>query len=206
MTAGNQQERPSGQAILRELTPDYITGFVDGEGCFSVSIRPHPSAPHGWLIHPVFQVYQHKHNVEILEMIIKFLGCGTLVPKGPSSDVITLSVHSKKDLVEKVIPFFDEHPFRSKKGEDYSKFREIVFRMRDKEHLDVSGFQELVTLAFQMNARGKQRKYKLEQVLGGILRDCTPDALPERAKIQSELHGDMQSPAEMTGPLAEIRK
>ncbi len=142
-----------------------------------MSIRPHPSAPHGWLIHPVFQVYQHKDNVEILERMIAFFGCGTLVPKGPNSDVITLSVHSKKDLVERVIAFFDRHSFVSKKAHDYDKFREIVFRMKDKEHLDESGFRELVILAFQMNARGKQREYKLEQVLGGILRDCTPDAL-----------------------------
>jgi len=177
MTAGNQQERPSSQATLRELTPDYIAGFVDGEGCFSVSIRPHPTAPHGWLIHPVFQVYQHRDNVEILEKMIEFFGCGTLVPKGPNSAVITLSVHSKRDLVGIVIPFFDEHSFVSKKGHDYNKFREIVFRMKDKEHLSELGFRELVALAFQMNARGKQRKYKLEQVLGGIPRDCTPDAL-----------------------------
>ena len=144
--------------------------------------------------------------MEILEKMIEFFGCGTLVPKGPNSAVITMSVHSKKDLVESVIPFFDEHSFVSKKAHDYNKFREIVFRMKDKEHLSESGFRELVILAFQMNARGKQRKYKLEQVLGGIPRDCTPDARPERVKIQSELHGDMQSPAEMTGPLARDRE
>jgi hypothetical protein len=33
-----------------------------------------------------------------------------------------------------------------------------------------------------------------------ILRDCTPDQGLVRWKIQSELHGDMQSQAEMTWP------
>jgi hypothetical protein len=35
----------------------------------------------------------------------------------------------------------------------------------------------------------------------GILRDCTPDAL-HGVKIQSEPHGDMGRPAEMTARLA----
>jgi hypothetical protein len=34
-----------------------------------------------------------------------------------------------------------------------------------------------------------------------ILRDCTPTTSQE-VKIQSVLHGDMERPAEMTGPLA----
>jgi hypothetical protein len=35
----------------------------------------------------------------------------------------------------------------------------------------------------------------------GILRDCTPSgALPKASKRQSDLHGDMQSQAEMTWP------
>ena len=36
---------------------------------------------------------------------------------------------------------------------------------------------------------------------GGILRDCTPDGMM-LPKIQSELHGDMQSQAEMSWPSA----
>jgi hypothetical protein len=36
----------------------------------------------------------------------------------------------------------------------------------------------------------------------GILRDFTPDELGESSKIKSDLHGDMQRLAEMTGPHA----
>lgn len=49
--ADDQQGRSRGM-----LTPDYISGFVDGEGCFSVSIRLSPSVrvPVRWYIQPVF--------------------------------------------------------------------------------------------------------------------------------------------------------
>jgi hypothetical protein len=177
MGAGNQQERPANMlGLSRSLSPDYVSGFVDGEGCFSVSIRPHPSAPHGWFIQPVFQVYQHRDNAAILEALREYLGCGTLVPKGPNSSVITYSVHSRKDLRGIVFPFFDAHPLASRKREDYEKFREIVLRLDRKEHFSESGFRELVVIAFSMNARGKQRKYRLQDVFAGIPRDCTPGA------------------------------
>src|SRR5688572_22266798 len=103
--ADNQQGRP--QSLL---TPDYISGFVDGEGCFCVSIFPHPTVRYGarFQIAPVFQVYQDRYNVEILEKIKDFLGCGSIKSKGPNSNVMTFSVYSRRDLISVVIPFFDK--------------------------------------------------------------------------------------------------
>ena len=56
--ADNQQE--TARSML-ELDPRWIAGFVDGEGCFSVSVHRNPSARStgGWQLHPVFHVYQH---------------------------------------------------------------------------------------------------------------------------------------------------
>jgi hypothetical protein len=94
--ADNQQERP--------LCPCYVTGFVDAEGCFSVSVRPHPNVdrPTRWLMAPVFQCYQHKDGIDILKALRNFFGCGTLVPEGPNSNVITFSVHGLLNLSTRV--------------------------------------------------------------------------------------------------------
>ena len=201
MGAGNQQERPVGAMRLRrELTPDYISGFVDGEGCFCVSIRRHPSAPHGWFMQPTFQVYQHECNAGILEGLREYFGCGHLSHKGPNSSVMTYSVYARRDLVGRIVPFFDEHPLVSMKQVDCERFREVLLRMVRKEHLDPAGFDEIVRIAFEMNAHGKQRKYHLDDVLIGILRDCTPGASRSDVKIQSEPHGDMGSWTEMIQP------
>ena len=157
----NQQGRSRGS-----LTPDYVAGFVDGEGCFCVSIRPHPSirAPKRWLIAPVFQAYQHRDNVLILELLQAFFGCGRLTAKGPNSSVMTYSVYGV-DVERVIIPFFDQYPLISRKREDYLKFREIVHLMRVGAHRTDAGFQHIVKLAFSMNQRGKQRKDRIEDVL-----------------------------------------
>jgi hypothetical protein len=122
-------------------------------------------------------------------------------PKGPNSNVVTWSVDGVPNIVEKILPHFDRYPLQSAKLQDYLVFREIVLRMRAKEHLHPGGFLELARLAFTMNATGKQRQYTLATIESGILRGHTPDLFLER-KIWSDLHGDMQSVAEqeMTTP------
>ena len=157
----HQQGRPRGS-----LTPDYVVGFVDGEGCFSVSVRPHPSIanPERWLISPVFQAYQHRDCVEILHQLRAFFGCGSITSKGPNSKVMTFSVHSKRDLESVIIPFFEEHPLLVKHA-DFTKFSEVVHLMRRKAHRTSDGLRRIIELSFSMNQRGKQRKYRLEEVL-----------------------------------------
>ncbi len=160
--ADNQQGRPQGT-----LTPEYICGFVDGEGCFSVSIHPHPTVRYGtqWLIAPVFQIYQHRDNLELLEKLRDYFGCGHITSKGPHSSVMTYAVSGRRGLESVIIPFFERYPLNSKKHEDFVKFREVVLAMQHKEHRTDAGFRRIVERAFSMNQRGKQRRYRIEEVL-----------------------------------------
>jgi LAGLIDADG endonuclease len=183
----DQQERP--------LSPWYVTGFMDGEGCFCASVHRHPTARGGWYMGPTVQAYQHQDRLEILVRVRTFFGCGKIRPKGPNSSVVTWSVDGVPMIVEKVLPHFDRYPLQSGKQRDYLLFREIVLRMRRGEYRDPSVFVELSRLAFPMNATGKQRHYTLVEIESGILRGHTPDLFSER-KIWSDLHGDMQSVAE----------
>ncbi len=198
--ADNQQETASTTLEPRcSLEPQWIVGFVDGEGCFSVSIHrnPYVRQTRGWQIHPVFQVYQHERHRAVLEELRAFFGCGSIRPKGPNSRVLTYAVDGLRDLEEKVLPFFERHPLRVKSS-DFDAFAVIVRAMRRKEHLTGSGFERLVRLAYGMNAVGKQRSRSLATVLLGSS-ETARQALPEMAaKIQSDPHGDMRSQAEMT--------
>jgi hypothetical protein len=160
--AGNQQGRPRGR-----LAPQYVAGFVDGEGCFSVSIHPHPTVRYGrrWLIAPCFQVYQHRDHMAILEELQDLFGCGYIRPKGPKSSVMTYSVYRRRDLETAIIPYFERYPFLVLKREDFTKFSEVVRMMQQKLHRSEEGFRQIVEIAFSMNKRGKQRRYRLEDVL-----------------------------------------
>ena len=160
--ADNQQGRPRGF-----LTPDYVTGFVDGEGCFSVSIRPHPTVRYGTgcIAGAVFAVSQHRDNLALLQELREFFGVGSIRAKGPNSSVMVFNVCRRTDLESSIIPFFDQYPLRSSKQQDFLKFRAIVKLMQRRAHRTDSGFRTIVELAFSMNHRGKQRRYTIEEIL-----------------------------------------
>ncbi len=168
--ADNQQETESS---LR-LDAQWVVGFVDGEGCFSVAIHANCGAPHGWQFTPVFQVYQHQAYRVVLEGLRDFFGCGWIRPTGGASSVLTYGVQTRKDLLTVVIPFFEQHrPIV--KADAFDAFATIVRSLAAKDHLRREGFESIVTLAYGMNAQGKQRARPIERILG-ILRDCTPGA------------------------------
>jgi LAGLIDADG endonuclease len=163
--ADNQQETVSPCIVL---DPNWIVGFVNGEGCFSVSVHRN-SMMHrhgGWQLQPVFHVYQHSDHREVLEAMVPFFGCGRLRSKGPKSSVWTYAVDSLRDLEAAIVPFFELYPLKVKQN-DFEAFAGIVRSMRRKEHLSSDGFERLVRLAYGMNANGKQRSRTIEQVLAG---------------------------------------
>ena len=158
MKRDNQQERV--------LTPEYLAGFIDGEGCFSVTIHPHPNSKWGWLIDPDFTINQHKKSLEFLERIQKYFGCGKIYEKSPNkSNVLTYTIYSRRSIYEKIVPFIDAHPLISHKRYDYEKFRIIIEALNNKKHHTLDGFQEIVKIAFSMNEQGRQRKFSLQDVL-----------------------------------------
>ncbi len=160
--ADNQQETK-----LRALDPSWVVGFVDGEGCFSVSIHRNESAKptRGWHIQPTFQVSQHHDHRDILEQLAAFFVCGTVRHKGANSCVDVFVVHSTIQLVEQIIPFFEANQLRVKR-DDFESFAFITKAVRTRSHHRPDVFEDVVERAYSMNARGKQRKRPIEAILG----------------------------------------
>ena len=67
--ADNQQGR---------LDPWWITGFVDGEGCFSISIFKNATTRAGVQIFPEFVVTQGAKSLLTLKNLQDFFGCGKI--------------------------------------------------------------------------------------------------------------------------------
>ena len=195
--ADNQQETASPCIVLE---PSWIVGFVDGEGCFSVSVhRSRMMHRHGgWQLQPSFHVYQHQDHRDVLDAMITTFGCGRVRSKGPKNAVYAYAVESLRDLETAIVPFFERHPLVVKRG-DFVAFAQIVGSMRRREHLTRDGFERVVRLAYGMNANGKQRSRSMAEVLAGSS-ETARQAPRIEGKIQSDLHGDMQSQAEMSWP------
>jgi len=151
----------------RKQLNQFIAGFVDGEGSFSVAIIKHPYHKIGWMINPVFQVYQHQNYRHVLELCKFVFRTGSIYRKSGIHPVLNFSVDSRRNLMEKIIPFFDKYPLVVKR-DDYLKFKEILIAMENREHWTEKGFKKLVLIAHSMNAQGKQRKYSLKDIFSEV--------------------------------------
>ncbi len=195
--ADNQQER----------LDSYIAGYVDGEGSFSVSVQRNRTCRVGFQLVPEFHVSQNGDRAQVLHLIHDRLGCGYIKPNSKRDRALVLVVRNRKALLERVIPFFERQPLLSSKQADVETFARIVRRMALGHHRTPAGFGELLDLALSMNGGGRFRKVRWNELVAVQ----NPQRLHARQgrkarKIQSELHGDMQSQAEMTWPPSVARE
>ena len=137
-----------------KLDAQWITGFVDGEGCFFVGINKHPEMTAGHQVLPEFTVVQHERDVQILHAFKEHFGCG--VVRTNHGDRMAYRVRSIRHLLEHIVPFFVKHPLKSKKRADFEKFRRILLMMEAGDHLKPEGVEEIRRIAAQMN-RGQSR-------------------------------------------------
>ena len=141
----------------------YITGFVDGEGCFSIGIVKREKMRTGLEIRPSFSVGQNRKSLDVLKLIQNHFGCGA-IRFSKKDQLYKYEVRSIKDLKTKIIPHFKKYPLQTSKQEDFLKFEYICDLISSSKHLNKEYLEEIIRLAYTMNSSGK-RKYTYEDLL-----------------------------------------
>jgi hypothetical protein len=148
-SADNQQER------LR--IEGWLVGFTDGEGAFTVSILKNPTSKTGWQVFPEFIITQGARSKDVLYLFKDFFGCGSVYLNrrhdNHHEDLYRYCVRSIRDLQNVIIPFFTQTSLRSDKKKDFALFCEVMDKIKNKEHLDVSGLYKIANLAMKMNRK-----------------------------------------------------
>lgn len=147
INADNQQERLK--------TIGWITGYVDGEGCFSVSLFRNKTTKFGWQVFPEFVVTQGEKSKESLKILENFFKCGKVYVNkrydNHNENLYRFCVRSKKELSEIIIPFFKEHNLKTAKKEDFKIFAKIIEMMNANKHSELDGIKKIARLIEKMN-------------------------------------------------------
>jgi len=139
-----------------KLDAQWIVGFVDGEGCFHVAVNSNTEMSLGAQVLPEFSVVQHERDVQVLHALKSFFGCG--VVRKNNGDRMAYRVRGHEHLAKTVIPFFEEHPLKTRKQVEFLKFRDIVKLMEQREHLTQRGLERIRAICEQMNRKGLKIK------------------------------------------------
>ena len=151
-------------AYSTKLSPEWIAGFVDGEGCFHIGISKHAEMKAGYQILPELTVVQHKRDLQLLHKLRSAMDCG--VVRRNHGDRFCWRVRDLKNLQEVIIPFFERHKLMSKKNVEFRKFTKVVGIMSRGEHLTEEGFRRIRKIASTMN--------RCEREEGRIKRESIP--------------------------------
>ena len=153
LTAGNQQER---------LDPQWVTGFVDGEGCFHISINKHNKMSTGWQVLPEFRIVQHSRDEKLLRDLQQFFNAGRVVVNhGSRKELRTRKLNELKSI----IAFFERNQLRTRKRKDFELFSEVLSSMERREHLTNIGLEKIASLCWKMNRKVKPRYLESSETL-----------------------------------------
>jgi hypothetical protein len=153
----------AGPRHSREFLSAYISGYVDGEGCFTVSISPRAKLRAGWEVRPSLSVSQNGDRAEVLHAIQAYFGCGSIRPDR-SDRTLNWETRRLDDLLARVIPHFEAWPLLSGKRRDFECFAAVCRLMEAGAHRRSDGLIRIVELARAMNPSGK-RRYDAEAIL-----------------------------------------
>jgi LAGLIDADG endonuclease len=156
----------AGPCCSREFLSAYISGYVDGEGCFTVSISPRAKLVVGWEVRPSLSISQNGDRAEVLHLVQSYFGCGSIRPDR-SDRTLKWETRRLEDLLERVIPHFETAPLLSGKRLDFERFAHICRLMGTGVHRSRQGLAEIVQLASGMNPSGR-RRYPPEEILAKL--------------------------------------
>ncbi len=111
------------------LPPDYIAGFVDGEGCFDLQFRKdvrhkrkNKPVYYSWAAQ--FVILARNDEIELFKAVKNTLKCGCIY--FTKDNKVRYSVQDVNDLYYVIAPFFKKNHLFGKKKRDFELWAEAI--------------------------------------------------------------------------------
>ena len=129
------------EEMFPKVTIDFgywFSGFVDGEGCFSIT-----TYPHGARYRCELGISQRADDTDLLAMIRDVLGMGKIYQDiiHHINPIASFRIARKSDA-QKLTCLFDKYPLRSKKQRDYAVWQQAVIELNKPKQYRNDDFLE----------------------------------------------------------------
>lgn len=134
--------------IRSALNPQFITGLVNAEGCFTLGFFKSDKYKLDYQIQAIFKITLHKKDLDLLSHVKDYFGIGKITRHGNTT--LQYTVKSLKDL-DIILAHFDKYPLLSQKWSDYILFKDAISLIKSKQHLNKEGFVKVLSIKASMN-------------------------------------------------------
>ena len=176
------------QAKISSIDPWFITGLFDAESSFVVTVLKNPRYKTGWNVQARVQIKMHEKDRVLIQSIQEFFGTIGYVSKLNNSSAVEFRVSTLKDLVDVILPHFDNYPLITKKHSDYLLFKQIVLLMLNKEHNTLEGIQKIVNIRASLNTG-----------LSKDLKEAFPMTIPVTLNLENRIKNNNLHPEWVAG-------
>lgn len=137
---------------VENLNPNFISGLVDAEGSFMISVRQRSQLKKdSWIVQASLQIRMNSKDLALLVLVQRFFkGLGSL-SHSKQTNTVTYSITKLSDFVKIVIPHFNSYPLRSAKSLDFQLWAQCIEIINNKQHLTNSGLNEILSLKSILN-------------------------------------------------------
>ncbi|MDP2704471.1 MAG: LAGLIDADG family homing endonuclease [bacterium] len=144
---------------MKNLSPEYVVGLVDGEGSFTVYVRNpdiQKKVARRVVVEPKFYIKLIERDKEILLALQRFFGCGSVYfqkdTRPNHQHCYRYEVFRWEELQTTIIPFFKQHTLKfASKRSDFEMFCLIMDLLSKKVHRTDRGLRKLFQLKQQMH-------------------------------------------------------
>ncbi len=142
-----------------KIDPWFVSGLVEGEGCFSVSFSFRKKLKVGIETRPSFSVSLNQRDLDLLQQLHAFFGCGA-IRYSKSDRTYKYESRSISDLTRRIVPHFERYPLRGSKRRDFEIFADVCRKANANQHLNGKILRTIIEMAYEMNPSGKRRHDK----------------------------------------------
>jgi len=139
------------------LNPQWVSGFVGGDGGFSIYVRPALDYVLLEKVYCRFHIAQHIKDIELLKLFIKYFGCGVVAVRSNLTGCDFI-VQNTTYILNNILPHFDKYPLFNLKQEDYICFKQCMTIIKLKKHLTAEGLKRIKVLNTEMNSNRLKTK------------------------------------------------
>lgn len=140
--------------LPKQLSPHWLAGFIDGEGCFYILISKSKSSKSGALVQLQFSISQHSRDIGLISLFKDFFRCG-FIKKQKNQPCVVFIVTKFSDIRNIIIPLLQNNPLQGAKLQDYLYFVKVIEIMHSKAHLTQEGLDKVRKIKHGMNKKRK---------------------------------------------------
>lgn len=117
--------------------PNWISGFVSGDGCFLVNLTK-ASTKLKEQVQLSFRVTQHQRDIKLKQELVNYLKVGKLYPY-KNKPVVYLEVFNLSDIINIIKPFFEKYTLLGVKQLNFLDWCKVLKLIEEGSHLTKEG-------------------------------------------------------------------